>query len=225
MDDSKLGFFNGLLWYLQARDWALEKIRTSPIGSHLFDLRMHHSLYFVNLFSAVEHVRDHLGREQPPSLAFIARIKSAFGTTQNFKYVRELRNAIVHRGLDPVATGHAKDATVSVLCPAVVQDRSGNNYTCTFKYMFELATHCNVVTNPVIAEALEDLDLFNIVHHIVEEDSLHAAIDSGATMPDAAKAMVKEALRHMDYAAMAREVATARVKEMRILLGQPEVSS
>lgn len=58
--DAELRLFEGLLWYLEARNWAFEKMKASPHGSDLFDLRMHHSLFFVNLMSAVDHVADYL---------------------------------------------------------------------------------------------------------------------------------------------------------------------
>jgi hypothetical protein len=46
----RLLFIDGLIGYLEVRQWTLEKIRTSPVGSHAADLRMHHHLYFLNLF-------------------------------------------------------------------------------------------------------------------------------------------------------------------------------
>lgn len=122
MDDPQLNFFGGLLWYLEVRNWSLEKMRTCPHGSQLFDVRMYHSLYFANLLSALDHVSDHLKNNKPARLAFINQVENDFGDPDNRKstYVRELRNAIVHRGFDPSPSGHSDGTTLRVLCPPTV---------------------------------------------------------------------------------------------------------
>jgi hypothetical protein len=40
----RLQFIDGLIGYLDIRQWAFEKICTSPVGSNLVDLKMHHYL-------------------------------------------------------------------------------------------------------------------------------------------------------------------------------------
>jgi len=60
MNDPRLIFVDGLMWYLETRNWAFEKIKACPVGSHLLDIRMHHYLYFSNLFGGVDLVRDYL---------------------------------------------------------------------------------------------------------------------------------------------------------------------
>lgn len=224
IDDPQLDFFDGLFWYFEIRNWAFGKIKTCPRGSHPFDIRMHHALYFVNLVSAVDHVSDHLRGDEPTRRAFIDRIEDGFRDTQNYKYVRELRNAIIHRGLDPTAAGHADDTTVYVLCPAAVQDRgSKNDYTCTFKYTVELATHCNAVINAAITDALDRLDLFNVAKHMISEADICAAINNSAAMPEWAKALARKAVEEMDYPTLAADLAATRIKQMRNLLGHLEV--
>ena len=37
-------FIDGLLDYLEVRQWAFEKISASPVGSQMADLQMHHYL-------------------------------------------------------------------------------------------------------------------------------------------------------------------------------------
>src|ERR1039458_7400257 len=103
--DAALRLFGGLLWYLEARNWAFEKMKASPHGSNVFDLRMHHSLFFVNLTSAVDHVADYLKDNKANPEAFIDRIRDGFGKSDDYNYVRELRNSVVHRGFDLSAAG------------------------------------------------------------------------------------------------------------------------
>ncbi|WP_428486342.1 hypothetical protein [Rhodopila sp.] len=140
MTDPHLAFFSGLLWYLEARNWALEKIKSCPHGSHLFDVQMYHALYFTNLVSAFDHVSDHLKDDKAAQQAFIFRIESGFGDTGNWEYVRELRNAIIHRGLNPTSAAHGDGTSVFALCPVTIQNRwHKKSHTCTFRYMVELA--------------------------------------------------------------------------------------
>lgn len=48
--DPRVAFFDGLLWYLETRQWAREKIEACPHGSSEQDIKMFHYLYFANLF-------------------------------------------------------------------------------------------------------------------------------------------------------------------------------
>jgi hypothetical protein len=54
MNDPGLTFLDGLLWYLETRNWAFEKLTICPIGSQALDIKMYHYLYFSNLFGAVD---------------------------------------------------------------------------------------------------------------------------------------------------------------------------
>jgi hypothetical protein len=97
MDDPRLLFFDGLLWYLETRNWAFEKIKTCPTGSQGLDIKMYHYLYFSNLFGAVDLVRDYI-KAIGEKVDFEENIKQGFGNDDDYQYARELRNAIVHRG-------------------------------------------------------------------------------------------------------------------------------
>jgi hypothetical protein len=219
MNDRDLNFFDGLLWYLEARAWAFEKVRTCPHGSQVFDVRMHHALYFVNLMSALDHVDDRLnGRAKAD---FTRKIESGFSDTKNYWYTRELRNAVIHRGLNLTASGNSDGRTLSVLCPAVTTLAS-NVVTCTFKYLVELGQECNKAINPAInpaiAEVLGDLDLFNPAKLIVDASEVIASIDGSPTMPDEVKQLAKNAMGQFDYAATSLRVAQERIREVRALL-------
>lgn len=121
----KLDLFEGLLWYLEARNWAFDKMEATPHGADGFDVRMHHSLFFVNLVSVWDHLRDYLKDTKDNPDAFTLRLRNGFRTSEDYKYVCELRNSIVHRGLDLSAIVHSDQATLYVVCPAKVEDRKG----------------------------------------------------------------------------------------------------
>ena len=159
--EAALRLFGGLLWYIEARNWAFEKMKATPHGSNVFDLRMHHSLFFVNLISAADHVVDYLKDNKAARDAFIDRIRGGFGKNGDYKYVRELRNSVVHRGFDPSAAAHSDQTILHVLCPTTVEDQNGRTYSCSFKYLRELAQKCREVIDPAISDVLEGLNLFD----------------------------------------------------------------
>lgn len=220
---SHLEAFDGLLWYLEVRNWAFKQIADCPIGALPFDMRLHNDLYFSNLLSAVDHVRDHLLDNDSSRCAFTSRLENGFDDTEDYYYVRELRSAIIHRGLASVATGHADGTKVFALCPTAIQDRRRKkSYNCPFKYTVELAAHCNITSNAALALELDRLGLFDPVQHVVSEEDVRAAIGASAAVPDWAKAMAGQALERMDFPEAAAELAATRVERMRSLLGQPQ---
>ena len=154
---------------------------------------------------------------------FNDKIATGLGDANSYGYARQLRNEIVHRGLDLSATGHSDSTTLFVLCPPTVTDQSRKKtYTRPFTYTIELATHCNAAVNLAIGEALERLDLFNPAQHIVSQTDTVAAILGSSEIPDWVKAMIPLAFRQMDYPVAAEEIAESRIKQIRSLLGQQQ---
>lgn len=218
-EDKQRDLFDGLLWYLKVRNWAFEKIKTCPHGSEEFDIRMHHAVYFTNLMSAVCHVCDHLENDESTCSAFTTQIENGLGGPQTYEYVRELRNAVVHRGFDPILTILGDGPRLIALCPETVPGRKRKIYPrpSAFKYTVELGAHCNAATNTAIAGVLDRLDLFNPARLIIDEDDVCAAVASSPA-PDWAKDAAEKFLRE-NYAAVAAELAATRVRDMRGLLG------
>lgn len=150
------------------------------------------------------------------------RLKEEFKATNR----RELRNAIIHRGLDPTAAGHADDTKIYVLCPPDVQDRQGKkSYTAPVEYLVELAAHCNAIVNPAIADVLNHVDLFDSLPHMVKKEDVQAAISNSTEIPDWTKAMAEKAWDEINYPNFAAEMAVARTRKMRTPLGQSNVTS
>jgi hypothetical protein len=152
-----LAFMDGLLWYLKTRNWAFEKIQSMSKGSQEpLDIQMYHYVYFSNLLGAADYVRDYLD-----SWDIINSFEMALGK-DNYAYIRELRNSVVHRGVNPTALAVVTDENqLFVLCPKVVNDRKhSKSYTCTFAYTVELAAYCNSTSDQVIFQALEECGFF-----------------------------------------------------------------
>lgn len=212
----------GLIWYLEARNWAFEKIKTSPHGSHPFDLQMHHSLFFVYLLSATDHIDDYLKKNRKDHDSFSKKLKEGFGDNDDYYYVRELRNSVVHRGLNPTASGHSDGNILYVLCPAKVKDRNGKAYySCSFKYLLDLAQKCHQVFNLVITDVLKELNLFDPTPNKLNIAEIMNVIDNSTEIPYWAKELSKQAFTTMDLNKVATEMANDRADKMRSLLSYP----
>ena len=221
MDASRSVFFDGLLWYLETRNWAFEKMRTCPVGSQGLDIKMHHYLYFSNLFGAIEIARDY-SRKIGTSSDIGETIRQGFGGTDDYQYARELRNAIVHRGIDPAMAGHTDNNVLYVVCPSGVTDRAGKkSLSCSFKYTVQLAQRCNQVVNPVILKFLEENRFLAAEQMTVNKEETLKAIRDTESMPDWAKAMAVEAFDKIDFDQMTKTTVKTRIGHVKELLGCP----
>jgi len=216
----RLGVFGAVLWSLETRNRAFEKIRSLPPSASGADLQIHHAIYFAHLLGAVEHIREFIEDDEVGMRAFIENIKRGFERPAEFEYLRKIRNAIVERGLDASGAGAADGAVSFVLCPEGGGDapefpvQSG-----VFPYTVDLACRCNAATNAAIADVLEDRHLFDTAAQLVSEDAVRAAIDQATVMPGWAKAVVTRAMEERDFSEISADLAAFRVSRMHALLG------
>jgi hypothetical protein len=168
--------------------------------------------------SAVDLVKDHL----PPAAekqAFEAAVQKGFSAPGDYPYARELRNSIVHRGLDPTMLGTQQGAFVFALCPPVVHNLSGKkSYVCSVPLLVELAAACDKAANAAIYDVLQREGLLDAAAHMLGNAQPVQAIAATPHMPDWAKAMATEAIATMDLEAIAAEIAQSRVGRLRSLL-------
>jgi hypothetical protein len=221
----RLQFTDGLIGYLDIRQWAFEKISASPVGSNLVDLRVHHQLFFTNLFGAIDLVRDHLSVREEKQ-AFEDQLKQSFPRPGDYPYARELRNSIVHRGLDPAMFGTQRGPFVFAGCPPVVHSLGGKkSYACSYTLLVDLAAACNAASNVAILSVIERKGLLDPARHMPGETETLDAIAESPHMPDWAKQMAEESINSMDFGSMAADLAQSRVRLLRSLLGAaPEPS-
>jgi L-rhamnose mutarotase len=228
--DNYEGLLDGLLLYLQIRDWAFEKMKSHPVGAQVIDLEVHQYLYLSNALSATDLVGETLyGKDfrRPPyktefDRSLIAAFDMKVGTTspiggqEAYAFVRELRNSVVHRGLGSATSGHSNQDFVFALRPSVTTDSNGKNtYRSPWKYMVDLATVSNSAFNVVIYSELEKRKLFDLDQQKVAPLSdVMNAIDTSDVMPDWAKAMAHETFTKIDYSKIASEIMNTNLRDL-----------
>ncbi len=120
-----------------------------------FQMRMHYSLYLTNLMSAIDMVHDVHRTPFQTALEEGLRTSNVPGA-EVLGYIRELRNGVVHRGIDPTSSGVVVDGTVCAIAPPVVQTRCGSrSYAASAWLLRDVFSHCEAGTKPVIEHFLE----------------------------------------------------------------------
>lgn len=107
--------------------------------SDLADMRFLYSTCLANLVSLTEYLRD---ASIPYSAEFRESLKMNFvfenapDGKQNYDYLREIRNMIVHRGYDVSARGHVVDDRLSFILPTQASPLRGNTaYSAYERYL------------------------------------------------------------------------------------------
>jgi hypothetical protein len=167
----------------------------------------------------VEFVRDYLtiaGEKK----AFEDQLQQNFPVMGDYLYARELRNSIVHRGLDPAMQGTQRGACVFALCPPVVFNFNGKKgYVCSTPLLVDLAATCTKASNFAILTVLEREGLLDAAVHTPDRAQTLEAVSAIPHMPDWAEDMAEEAFATMDFEVMAIEMAQVRIRQLRSLLG------
>lgn len=165
-------------------------------------------------------VRDYVTSPEEKK-AFVLQVEQSFPVVGDFPYARELRNSIVHRGLNPAMYGTQRGAFVFALCPPLVHNIDGSkSYICRSPLLVDLAADCDKASNTAIVAVLEREGMLDAAAHIPDKTQTLDAVVGAPFMPEWAKVMASDAFATMDFEAMASELAQSRTGKLRSLLGQ-----
>jgi hypothetical protein len=186
-----------LLWYMSARRTALRAAllyRTPLSITEQTDMRIHYSGYFSNLLAATELFRE-TATLQPND--FEAQLYSRFvfdgfhDGEANYSYIRELRNAIVHRGLDITSEAHLDGDFLMILAKPFVQNqRRTRTFVAFDKLLLNVIAKCESVIGPVMLDCLNAAGMFDAcVDAEVAAAEYREQVEQSHSVPDHAKAM------------------------------------
>jgi hypothetical protein len=195
-----LDLLEGISQHLESMALALNGIHNLRPPADPRQMRGHHSHYIANFMSAVDMIGDVHGKR------FWAELEAALATPNvpgavMLGYMRELRNSVVHRGLDPATGGIVVDGVVCAVAPAQVESRKGDKrYNAPAPLLRDLFVHCDICSKPIIERFLEPG--FEEVASMTQETALKLARDfmkkNGSHMPDPVKAMSLQFLENID---------------------------
>lgn len=193
-------------WYFQQKNLSLKNalaLRCPLSTEDQKNLRLYYSQYFAGLLSATEL----LLKEYPNRADFKKSLEEKLSFDNfsdgelNYAYLRELRNSIIHRGLDICSAAHTKNNFPLVISPSPVTNRGGSvKYNAFGYYLIELIEKCESVIGEVFLNHFDEFDLFNV--RLPQEQIVilsNVYITNSTAIPDWAKVLALENIGKIDY--------------------------
>jgi len=175
---NNIGILSDIKWYFELKNLSLKNalsMRCPLSVENQRDLRQYYSQYFAGLLSATEML---LEKEYPYQRKFRLSLESCFAFDgfpdgeQNYCYIRELRNSIIHRGFDISSAAHINDDFPLFVAPPSVKNRSGAiEYRAFGYYLLEIIKRCESVVGKLFSEHLKEV---GFLEPIVEQEQLVA---------------------------------------------------
>lgn len=198
---------SALEWYFESKNLAIKNalgLRCPLSPEQQKELRQYYSEYFVALVSATELLCE-------PSYEFSTRFKERLNATLSFEafpdgkgnydYIRELRNSIVHRGLDICSAAHVHEDRLLVVAPTKVSDRNGKKSFPAFgNYLIEIIAKCEETVGPLIAKHLEEVGLLKpLLTHDQARAEASRYLAEAPSVPDWVKQNAPSFFSQLDF--------------------------
>lgn len=195
-------FLDGLEWYVDVKDKALKEILGLKAPLDGMAARLSYGLYFVNLLSLTEGVIEIVPTAKDKIHAAFDRLGGMSGR-QNYGYLRELRNSLVHRGFDIVSAGILHGSRVYLLAPSEIFDKTGNRAYKRFSELVEeIITCCEQLIGPAVSDALDSIGYWDQeIDGPKTRADIEAALVAAEHMPEWARKGAREILADLDVAA------------------------
>jgi hypothetical protein len=197
-----------LKWHFEAKRLALRnalRLRCPLTAGQANELRLNYSEYFAHLISATELLleKEYLHHED-----FKQALEKRFvfdgypDGADNYSFVREFRNSVIHRGHDIASSAHVEKNFLKVIAPPSVTNRSGTKtYQGLGFYLLDVISKCEAVVGPTIAQHLEGSGLLTLM--VDQDKSVEEArkfIAASDAMPSWAKIAAIESIAQVDFA-------------------------
>ncbi len=211
--------------YFEYKKIALLKIKSFRPPADLLELEFYHSVYLCYLLSAIDLVRDSFGDE------FIGKLKEDMSLPEyldgvnNYLYLRELRNTLIHRDPHKSPGGIVVNEMVCPIAPKIVENEKDSRTYKSFGYLLiDIINVCEKVVGEVVYKVLNDNKYFEDVEELqcnqVNKDALSClleSIESSQSIPNQYKEMAKESdLSIIDFCQISKN-QNLKLKEL--LLG------
>jgi hypothetical protein len=157
---------HSLSWYMSARQTALRaalSFRTQLSVTDQIDIRVHYSGYFLNLLAATELLGG-AASVRPNDFFTLLYSRFAFDGfpdgTANYSYIREMRNSVVHRGLDITSGAHIDGNFPMFVAPETVTSqprkdgKAVKTYAAFDKYLLHIIAKCEAVVGQAMLDFL-----------------------------------------------------------------------
>lgn len=204
---------SSIQWYFKAKNLALKNalsIKCPLSVEQQNDIRIYYSLYFANLLSVTEMLlekeyeyKDDFKQELYKALSF----PEFPDGKKNYNFLRELRNAIIHRGFDICSSAHVKDSVPLMLAPQSITDRSGEqSYSAFGFYLLDIISKCESIIGSIIEQHFKSNGLLQSL--ITDEQMIadsKAYLNNTVGIPIWVKNMALSQIEQIDFKQMQQE--------------------
>lgn len=205
-------------WYFELKNLSLRNaisLRCPLSVENQRYLRQYYSQYFAGLLSATELF---LENEYSWHIDFKEKLheklefEGYIDGEKNYSYLRELRNSIIHRGLDIISAAHIENDFPMIISPSPVSNRSGTIVHTAFGYyLIEIIEKCERVIGDVFLEHIEKFGLLQM--QIPQENAVALSkkfISDSTAIPEWVKGRALKSVDEINY----KEIHLASVKSL-----------
>jgi hypothetical protein len=194
-------------WYFESKNVSLRKalqIRGPLSTDQHNDLRVFYSQYVTSLVSAVEALleKEYPFSEHFPGLLYREFVIGDYSDgEQNYAYLKELRNSVVHRGEDIAGRGSLTPAGLHLLhVPPKMSTRNGKaTYQAFSPLLLGIAALCESLIGRLILRHFEENDLLQPrTDYEAWVAHMQAHVESDPSIPDFVKQQLPNVLKSVD---------------------------
>lgn len=158
-----------LIWYAECMDRSIKQIRDFKLGANNDEFRFSHTMFIINLVSLLDFSNEIFDNKIVPEWEKNLDGIGGKSGKNNSGYIRELRNAAIHRGFDLTANGTVIENRPLAIAPDEIGDRHSrrppfNRFTYTLCETFEI---CRLLSGVIVLKFAEPS------LKILESKSLH----------------------------------------------------
>lgn len=196
-----------LRWHFEAKNLALQNalsLRCPLSVQQSKALRLYYSEYLLHLVSATKVLLDD---EYPHRETFRSLLEEQFvfdghpDGKANYAFIREFRNAVIHRGYDITSAAHIVGDLPMVIAPPSISNRSGSTtYQGLGYYLLDVIGKCEGVIGPVVARHLSEMGLLTVA--VEKDQAIHEIeefIKASGDMPGWVKRMALNSIDQVDF--------------------------
>jgi len=203
-------------WYFEIKNLSLKKIlefKTPLSVEQQNELRLYYSQYFTSLLSATELLSDK--NENLNFQAFKTKLEQQFifdsftDDKHAYSYLRELRNSIIHRGLDITSSSHFENDFPLIISPIVTNQNGGKTYNPFGFYLLDVIKKYESCIPDIIFDYFQELNILKIEEtqeQLCQKSLIELNNVSDLIMPDRVKNEANKSIQNIDYISMQKQL-------------------
>ena len=214
-------------WYFEIKNLSLKKIleiKAPLLFEQQNELRLYYSQYFVSLLSVIELLSDEKENHSFHQV-FKTKLEQQFifdsytDGKANYDYLRELRNSVVHRGLDINSSADIKNDIILIISPTVYNRSRKEKYKPFEYYLIDVIKKCELYIPNIIFYYFQELDISKVKE--TEAELLQESLEelervSDLSLPIWVKNKAKELMPSINYVSMRKDLINRCFDELKL---------